>query len=333
MDVMGTVGFGRELHMQSRPDNRYMPRVIAKLQKWTSAHIQSPSFARLGLDKIFYPQQFHYGRKLLEQVRTFVERRSHEKTGAKDDIFSFLVDAIDPETGEHLSVTELWSEAKFLMIVLGEPITATISAILFYLSRNSGSYAKVVTEIRTSFADAAEIHSGSAMDSCVFLNACIKESLRMSPTSGDALWREVEIDELLIDGHRIPKGCDVGTSIYAIHHKEDYFPDSYAFRPERWLHDHSEAASDTVHAAWAPFSLGNRICIGQAFAMAEIRDVLALLVWHLDFRKASNDSVAKIGEGVEGAKNGRHRVNEFQTQDHIVSQVRGPFLEFRRRQS
>lgn len=49
----------------------------------------------------------------------------------------------------------------------------------------------------------------------------------MSPSVGGALWREVESNALVVDGHVFPKGYDVGTSIYSVHHKEEYFPDSY----------------------------------------------------------------------------------------------------------
>ena len=113
---MGAVGFSRQLDLQSRPQNRYMIDVMAQLQKWNSTHIQSTSLAKLNLDKLFYPQQFYYGRKILEQVRLFVEKRTKKAEREKNDIFSFYVDATDPLTGEHLTLEELWSEAKLLMV-------------------------------------------------------------------------------------------------------------------------------------------------------------------------------------------------------------------------
>lgn len=115
MDIMGLVVFGRDLHLQSQPDNRYMIDVIASLQRWNSTHIQSPSLAKLHLDKLFYPQQLYYGSKLLEQVRIFVEERTEGIKQAKDDIFSWIVDGVDPETGEQMPLVELWSEAKLLL--------------------------------------------------------------------------------------------------------------------------------------------------------------------------------------------------------------------------
>ena len=116
LDIMGKVGFGRELELQSGSRNRYLSGVIKKLQRWNSTHIQSPSLAKLCLDKVFYPQQLYYGRKMLDQVRVFVEERAQVAEDSKTNIFSFIVDATDPETGEHLSLTELWSEAKLLTI-------------------------------------------------------------------------------------------------------------------------------------------------------------------------------------------------------------------------
>ena len=115
MDIMGIVVFGRELHLQTQSDNRYMIDVLAKLQRLNSAYIQSPSLARLNLDKLFYPQQLYYGSKMLEQVRIFVEERTESIKKAKNDIFSFIVDATDPQTGEKMPLVELWSEAKLLL--------------------------------------------------------------------------------------------------------------------------------------------------------------------------------------------------------------------------
>ena len=89
--------------------------VLAKLQRWNSTHIQSLSLAKLNLDKLFYPQQLYYGRKMLEQVRVFVEERTESIKQAKNDIFSFIVDATDPQSGEKMPLVELWSEAKLLL--------------------------------------------------------------------------------------------------------------------------------------------------------------------------------------------------------------------------
>ena len=169
------------------------------------------------------------------------------------------------------------------------------------------------------------------MDSCHYLHACIKESLRISPPTGGSLWRQVDSGTLDVDGHTLFQGCDIGTSIYAIHHNEKYFPASYTFLPERWLGEYPPQDLGLANDAWTPFSLGMRICLGRNLALMEIADIIALIVWHLDFRVSSDAVLARVGEGTEGHSNGRHRPHEFQLRDHITSQIDGPFLEFRRR--
>ena len=169
------------------------------------------------------------------------------------------------------------------------------------------------------------------MDSCRYLNACIRESLRMSPPTGTTLWREVDSGVLDVDGHTFSQGCEIGTPIYAIHHNEKYFPSSYTFLPERWLGEYPSQNPELASDAWTPFSLGMRVCLGRNLALMEIADIIALVMWHLDFRIPGDAALAQVGEGTRGATNGRHRPHEFQLRDHITSQVDGPYLEFRRR--
>ena len=84
-------------------------------------------------------------------------------------------------------------------------------ATFFYSTVNPEAYAKLVAEIQDTFCCLDDIRSGSLLDSCVFLSACIEESMRMSPPTPRAPWREVEYGGAEVDGQYIPEGCDVGT--------------------------------------------------------------------------------------------------------------------------
>ncbi|MCJ1251900.1 hypothetical protein MMC30_009138 [Trapelia coarctata] len=200
---------------------------------------------------------------------------------------------------------------------------------MFYLSRYPACYEKLAAEIRSTFLDSSDIHSGPVMMSYPYLRACINETMRMSPPAGGAMWREVEPPGACIDGYLVPEGYDVGTSMYAIHHNEVYYPDSYTFTPERWLQDetNSEAAVERAYSALNPFSLGPGGCVERSLACMELSGTLAMLIWHLDFRRPQGQR-GRLGEGTEGLRNGRHRVNEFQLVDHLTSLKDGPFVEF-----
>lgn len=155
-----------------------------------------------------------------------------------------------------------------------------------------GSYQAAVAEVRSRFATPEDVHFGPELNSCSYLRACLDESMRMSPPTGGALWREVTGGGMTIDGYRIPAGCDVGTGIYAIHHNEAYFPDAFAFRPQRWVEAETDGAAadsgttevSSARAAFVPFSVGPRSCIGKGLAVSELMLSLAVLLRSFDLR-------------------------------------------------
>ena len=154
----------------------------------------------------------------------------------------------------------------------------------------------------------------------------------MSPAGVGVMWREVAGAGLSIDNEYIPKGCDIGTSIYAIHHNDTYFPNPFSFVPERWLHDSGcpLEASEAARLAYNPFSLGPRTCIGRPLAMMEVALALAMVLWLMDFR-AVEEAFGPSGRGKPGSRDGRDKPGEYQLYSHLTSYSIGPMIEFRAR--
>jgi hypothetical protein len=145
------------------------------------------------------------------------------------------------------------------------------------------------------------------------------------------LWRELPADDdgskpFIVDGHVIPKGVQVGVNIYTLHHNPEYFPDPYAFKPERWLGG-DEAEKHRMKDAFAPFQIGYRGCAGKPMAYLEASLVIAKLLWYFDFESAPGEA-GQIGGGKAGDKTGRHRPDEFQMYDVFASGHDGPMLVF-----
>jgi cytochrome P450 len=92
--------------------------------------------------------------------------------------------------------------------------------------------------------------------------AVYSESLRLYPP----VWTvgRTAIVDHEIDGHAIPKGSIVLVSPYVVQHDPRWFPDPFAFRPQRWL---SGEAQSVPTFAYFPFGAGPRVCIGQPLAM------------------------------------------------------------------
>jgi hypothetical protein len=113
------------------------------------------------------------------------------------------------------------------------------------------------------------------------------------------------------------------------HHSPRYFPDPHVFKPERWLKSPLGKAPQ-VQAAFNPFSVGSRQCIGKGLAMMEMMGILATVLLKFDF-KITDGEVGKIGEGKVGAERGRESVSEFQLYDHVIATKEGPFVQLRAR--
>lgn len=101
-----------------------------------------------------------------------------------------------------------------------------------------------------------------------WLNACIKESLRLLPPVWAISRRALEDDD--VSGYKIPGGSTIFLSIFALHRHPDFWESPDAFKPERFLGQNHDPK------CFIPFGIGPRQCIGDQFAMMSMAISLAL---------------------------------------------------------
>lgn len=214
-----------------------------------------------------------------------------------------------------------------------------MAATLFYLVRNPESLARAAKEVQSAFSDVEEIRQGPTLTSCTYLRACIDEAMRMSPSVGGLLPREVQAGGMTICDEFIPEGIVVGTPHYTIHHNADYYPQPFRYVPERWLAGEENPLTGApttqeelaaAQSAFCPFSIGPRGCIGKGLAYGEMTVTLARVLFLFEVRKAIG--VVDPGEGRKDLEWGRQREGEFQLVDTFTSMKDGPMVEFRRRE-
>jgi cytochrome P450 family 135 len=190
-------------------------------------------------------------------------RREEPDVGERDDVLSLLLQARD-EDGRPMTERELRDELV-TVIGAGHETTATALAWAFErLLRNP---------------DVLERLQGSLSAGDAYLDATIKETLRVRPVIADAARRVTR--EIEIAGYRIPAGALVMPAITALHFREDIYPEPDRFRPERFL----EGAPESY--AWIPFGGGVRRCIGASFAQFEMRVIMRAILERAEFRAAS----------------------------------------------
>ena len=188
------------------------------------------------------------------------KRREAADLGDRRDILSLLLQATT-EDGETLTDQELRDELLTLVLAGHETTANSLAWAWERLVRWPEAHARLRDAVR----------SGNGEDE---IERVIHETMRSRPVI-PMIGRRVLVPWRLGD-YAVPADTPVLMSILLIHHREDLYPDPFAFRPERW----EDRKPDTYE--WIPFGGGIRRCLGAALAMAELRVVLEAMARRLD---------------------------------------------------
>ncbi|PSN36922.1 Cytochrome P450 4C1 [Blattella germanica] len=106
-----------------------------------------------------------------------------------------------------------------------------------------------------------------------YLERVIKETLRLYPVL-PTIARTLS-EEVRLDGYTLPAGLMVFLPSFLTHRLPEYFPEPERFDPDRFL---PENVANRHPYAYIPFSAGPRNCIGQKFALLEVKTVLSFVL-------------------------------------------------------
>ncbi len=201
--------------------------------------------------------------KLLDRATypLIAKRRAAADLEERGDILSLLLRARS-EDGEQMTDDELRDELLTLVLAGFETTANSLAWTWERLVRTPAAYERLRDAVRSETQ--AEEH----------VEAAIVEGMRSRPVI-PIIGRRVAVPWRLGD-YVVPAGQGVSISILLLHHREDLYPEPFAFRPERWL-DRTPGTYE-----WIPFGGGTRRCLGAALAMAEQRVVLEAMTRRLD---------------------------------------------------
>lgn len=198
----------------------------------------------------------------------------------RDDVLAMLAAARYPD-GTMMSETQLIDELVTLLVGGHETTANTVSFALYRILQRPAVVAEIRAELARVFGDGPI--DPQRTGELRYLDACIKESMRMTPIL-PAISRPVPAT-LELRGHSIPAGCDLWLAPSLTHMRPDLWERPDLFRPERFL------ASPPPTANYFPFGGGHRTCIGVAFATIEMRIILAEIFRRVDVHLSSGTSV------------------------------------------
>ncbi|XP_062034148.1 cytochrome P450 4F3-like isoform X2 [Lepus europaeus] len=263
---------------------------IAAILELSSLIVKRNQQIFLFMDFLYYltPDGWRF-RKACDLVHSFTDAVIQERRQAlaSQDVDDFLkakaksktLDFIDVlllskgEDGKKLSDEDIRAEADTFMFGGHDTTASGLSWVLYNLARHPEYQERCRKEVQELLRDREpQDIEWDDLAQLPFLTMCIKESLRLHPPV-TVISRCCTQDVALPDGRVIPKGNVCAISIFGIHHNPSVWRDPEVYDPSRFDPENDQERSPL---AFIPFSAGPRNCIGQSFAMAEMKVALAL---------------------------------------------------------
>ncbi|MGF1464872.1 MAG: cytochrome P450 [Sandaracinaceae bacterium] len=194
-------------------------------------------------------------------------RRHRAATGEGTSILHLLLQARD-EDGAPMGDDELRDELLTLLVAGHETTATALGWAIGLMLESPSTLERAVREVDDALGDGPL--DVERMGELPYLDAVAKESLRLAPVIpivGRRLQRP-----LRLGGLDLPRGVVAVPNVYLTHHNPRVWPDPDRFDPERFL------GTRVSPYAFLPFGGGIRRCIGMAFALYEMRVVLATIL-------------------------------------------------------
>ncbi|HED4846324.1 TPA: cytochrome P450 [Campylobacter jejuni] len=181
-----------------------------------------------------------------------------------EDILGSLLLVVDADANKRFSFEEILDQVAMLFLAGHETTASSLTWTLYLLSLYPKEQEKAYEEITQVLQGGAiEI---SHLRQFKYLTNIFKESLRLYPPVG-FFAREAKKDTQVRD-KLIKKGSGVVIAPWLIHRHEEFWTNPHGFNPSRFEGEYKKDA-------YLPFGVGERICIGQGFAMQEAILILA----------------------------------------------------------
>ncbi|KFY35733.1 hypothetical protein V494_05668 [Pseudogymnoascus sp. VKM F-4513 (FW-928)] len=197
--------------------------------------------------------------------------KSQDRDGPPDFVSKFLaLRAGDPEK---MTIRDIFTICQSNIGAGSDTTAITLSSILYHLLKYPATYRRLRDEIDGS------VNSGTISDPITFkeatqlpyLQAVIKEGLRLHSATGLPLSRVVPPCGATLAGQKFPGGCTVGINAWVAHRNTSvYGADADTWRPERWLEIQKNHYGADVERYFFAFGMGSRTCIGKNLSLLEI---------------------------------------------------------------
>jgi cytochrome P450 len=231
------------------------------------------------------PGRAHY-KEILETVDKFIFKVIADRRETRsNDLISMLLDSVDDESGDGMTNQQLRDEVLTIFAAGYETTALVLSWVLHFATQQP----EIMTRLEEETREVLGRRKPTLEDlpKLQYNRQVLQEAMRLYPPAYFVTRTAVEDD--VIGGYQIKAGQTVSVTMYTIHRHPDFWESPETFDADRFSPENSEGRHQ---AAWIPFGIGQRMCLGRDFAYMEGSLILSMLVQRC-VTVASGDFVAR----------------------------------------
>ncbi|CAG2110054.1 unnamed protein product [Medioppia subpectinata] len=236
---------------------------------------------------------------LIDAKAEVVDDSNTETTGADTEADDKLIAesrALSGLVGKKLTEVEILAQSALFFTVGYNNTSTTLSYCTYELAVNPDIQDRLVAEISAAYNEnTADIDYDTLWLRLPLLDAVVSETLRRYPPVYRIIRQASENVVLTTGGDglqaMIEKDFIVEIPVYALHHDPDYFPDPFAFKPDRFLPDNRHNIKPYTYM---PFGVGPRNCVATRFAMLELKLTMVKMLQQFRFYRVPDTDVPPV---------------------------------------
>ncbi|XP_014476489.1 PREDICTED: cytochrome P450 9e2 [Dinoponera quadriceps] len=282
-DVVASCAFGVSVDSFRYPKNEFylLGREAMNFDGFLSLkfllNTNFPKFAKMFRIRVFSKKVERFFKEL---VTSTVKIRD-EKGITRPDMIQLMMENREKSTGPEFDIDEMTAQA-FVFFLGGFD---TVSTVMCFLAHVVAVNPDVQRKLRAEIDKVLKENDGKptyeALNSMKYLDAVVTECMRLYPLAAF-------IDRLCVKNFELPPatpdckpvtvkpGQTIWFPSYSLHRDPNYYPEPDKFDPDRFLNGHSDSST------YLPFGLGPRICLGNRFALMEMKLMLFYMLWRCD---------------------------------------------------
>ena len=211
------------------------------------------------------------------------------------DLLDVLMSIRDEDGTLRFSADQVTGVFISMMFAGHHTTSTTASWMIIELLKRPDELARVVDELDALYANGEEV-SYQALREMPWLEASLKETLRLHPPL--ILLLRVATEDIEFREFTIHAGEMVGASPWVSNRIAEDFVDADRFDPSRYIDPREE---DRLNPwTWIPFGAGRHRCVGQAFALMQLKAIFSVLFeeWEFELAQPQEDYVADLSKMV-----------------------------------